>query len=60
MVKREHNKVTAAVYGRNEKPNTKTETVTDKARNAAIAGGAVTGFSKLQWKRLVNGLIKRE
>jgi hypothetical protein len=60
MVKREHNKVTAAVYGRNEKPNTKTETLTGKARNAAIASGAVTGFSKLQWKSLVNGLVKKE
>src|SRR5215203_850113 len=60
MVKRENNKVTAAVYGRNEKPNTDTETAADKARNAAIATGAITGFSKLQWKSLVNGLVKKE
>lgn len=58
MVKREHDTVTAAVYGRNEKPNTKAETVVDKARNTAIATGAITGFSKLQWKSLVNGLVK--
>jgi hypothetical protein len=60
MVKRQHNTVTAAVYGRNEKPNTQTETLSDKARNAAVAGGAITGFSKLQWKSLVNGLVKKE
>jgi len=60
MVKRQNNTVTAAVYGRNEKPNTKTETLTDKARNAAIASGAITGFSKLQWKSLVNGLVKKD
>ncbi len=52
--------VTAAVYGRNEKPNTHTETLTDKTRNAAVAGGAITGLAKLQWKSLVNGLVKKD
>jgi hypothetical protein len=60
MVKREKNTVTAAIYGRNEKPNTDTETIVDKARNTAIATGAVTGFAKLQWKSLVNGLVRKE
>jgi len=60
IVKREGKKITAAVYGRNEKPNTNTETLKDKLRNAAIATGAISGFSKLQWKSLVNGLIKKE
>jgi hypothetical protein len=60
IVKREDKKVTAAVYGRNEKPNTNTKTVIDKLRNTAIATGAVSGFSKLQWKSLVNGLIKKD
>lgn len=58
MVKRSGNKVSAEVHGRNEKPNTKAETIIDKARNTAIATGAVTGFAKLQWKSLVNGLLK--
>lgn len=58
IVKREKNKVIAGVYGRNEKPNTNTETVVDKIRNATIATGAISGFSKLQWKSLVNGLVK--
>jgi hypothetical protein len=60
LVKREGKKVTAGVYGRNEKPNTDTETVVDKVRNAAIATGAISGFSKLQWKSLVNGLVKKD
>ena len=58
LVKREKNKVTAGVYGRNEKPNTAAETLVDKARNTAVAAGAMTGFSKLQWKSLVNGLME--
>jgi hypothetical protein len=59
IVKRESNRITAGVYGRNEKPNTKADTVTDKLRNAAVGTGAITGFSKLQWKSLVNGLVKK-
>ena len=58
LVKREKNTVTAGVYGRNEKPNTAAETFIDKARNTAVAAGAMTGFSKLQWKSLVNGLME--
>jgi hypothetical protein len=59
MVKREGKKVIAGVYGRNEKPNTNTETQIDKIRNTAIAAGAITGFSKIQWKSLVNGLVSK-
>lgn len=58
IVERKGNKVTAAVYGRNEKPNTSAEKIVDKARNAAVATGAVNGFSKLQWKSLVKGFLK--
>jgi len=60
IVKREGEKIIAGVYGRNEKPNTNSETLKDKIRNAAIATGAISGFSKLQWKSLVNGLIKKD
>lgn len=60
MVRRERNKIIAGVYGRNEKPNTAAATAVDKVRNTAIATGAITGFSKLQWKSLVNGLIKKD
>lgn len=53
-------KVTAAVYGRNEKPNTDTQASIDTIRNSAIAAGAISGFSKVQWKSLVNGLVAKE
>lgn len=59
VVKRQGNTVTAAVYGRNEKPNTEAEALIDKARNTAVATGAISGFSKLQWKSLVTGLLQR-
>ena len=58
VVKREGTTITAAVYGRNEKPNVHAEKVVDKARNAAIATGAVGGFSKLQWKQLAKGIVE--
>jgi hypothetical protein len=60
IVKKEGKKITAGIYGRNEKPNIKTETVVDKIRNAVIGSGAITGFSKLQWKSLVNGWVKKD
>jgi len=58
IVKRNGTKITAGVYGRNEKPNTDAETIIDKARNATIATGATSGLAKLQWKSLVDGLLK--
>jgi hypothetical protein len=59
IVKRQGTQVSAAVRGRNEKPNTEAEAVVDKARNAAVATGATTGFSNIQWKSIVNGLLQR-
>lgn len=60
IVRRDGTKITAGVYGRNEKPNVKSETLLDKARNAIVGSGAITGFASLQWKGLVNGLLKQE
>jgi hypothetical protein len=60
IVRRDQNKIIAGVYGRNEKPNTAADAVIDKIRNAAIATGAISGFSKLQWKGLVEGLVERD
>lgn len=59
IVKKQGNRITAGVYGRNEKPNTDTEKVVDKLRNAAVATGAISGFSKIQWKSLVNGFVRK-
>jgi hypothetical protein len=50
--------VTAAVYGRNEKPNTDTNNLIDKVRNAVVGTTAIMGLSNIQWKNLVNGLLK--
>jgi hypothetical protein len=57
-VERENTKVTASVHGRNELPNTKTESVLDKARNAIVALGAMIGISTPQWKSLVKGVLE--
>jgi hypothetical protein len=59
VIKQEGKTVSAGVYGRNEKPNADTETAIDKARNMAVDISATGGFSKLQWKNLVNGLVKK-
>jgi hypothetical protein len=60
VVQRHGTLVSAEVHGRNEKPNTAAETLVDKARNATVATGAISAFSKLQWKALVNGLVSNE
>lgn len=57
IVSRKQLTVTAGVYGRNEVPNTKTDKLLDKARNALVGVPAAAGFSKLQWKKLVKGLL---
>lgn len=59
VVNRKGTEVKAAVYGRNEKPNTEAETFVDKVRNTAVATGATSGFSNIQWKSLVLGLLQR-
>jgi hypothetical protein len=61
IVRRDGAKVTAGVYGRNEKPNVKAaDTVIDKIRNAVVGTGGVSGLSKLQWQALVSGLLERK
>lgn len=58
LVRREGTTVIAAVHGRNEKPNAKADSLLDKARNLLFGGGAIAGASKLQWKALVEGLVR--
>ncbi|HYG01721.1 MAG TPA: hypothetical protein VD927_04705 [Chryseosolibacter sp.] len=57
VVQRNGREITAAVYGRNEKPNTDTTSVIDKVRNAVVGTTAIMGMSNVQWKNLVQGLI---
>ena len=56
MISRGNNYIHAAVYGRNESINTNA-CFTDKIRNMFIAIGGIMGFSKIQWKRLSDGLL---
>jgi hypothetical protein len=57
LVRRNGNTVSAEVHGRNESPNTEDTGVIDTIRNAVVAVGAMLGFSELQWKQLVKGII---
>lgn len=54
------NKVIAEVHGRNETPNNEDISLKDKIRNTLVAIGAMLGFSKIQWKSLTNGLVKKD
>ena len=56
-VTRTGNRIVAEVHGRNEKPNTGTNSITDKIRNAVVGTGAMLGLNKPQWKGLVMGLV---
>jgi hypothetical protein len=58
VVERQGTQVTAAVYGRNEIPNTETSNVIDKVRNAVVGVTAILGFSNVQWRNLVKGFIE--
>jgi hypothetical protein len=57
IVERHGKKVTAAVYGRNEVPNTATSNTFDKVRNVIVGMSAILGFSNMQWNNLVRGLL---
>jgi hypothetical protein len=56
-IQREKKRVTAEVHGRNEKPNTETGNTLDNLRNTIVGTTALTGFSDIQWKQLVKGIL---
>jgi len=58
-IERKNRLVIAAVNGRNETPNTKTNNVWAWIRNFFVAIGAMIGLNKPQWKSLVKGLLKK-
>ena len=60
VISRKDKTVTASVFGRNEVPNKNAEKVVDKIRNALVGVGAIAGGSKIQWKLLVTGLLKKD
>lgn len=57
-VTREGNKITAGIYDRNTKPN-KDANLIDKTRDMLVGLGAISVFSKFQWNKLVQGLLKK-
>ena len=60
IIVRRGTKIIASEQGRNEKPNTDTDKIVDKVRNAVVATGAKNGLAYPQWKALMEGLLKRE
>jgi hypothetical protein len=58
VLERNGSKVKAAVFGRNESPNTQTSNVIDKVRNAVVGTTAIAGFASVQWKNLIKGFIE--
>ncbi|MES3018687.1 MAG: hypothetical protein V4721_12945 [Bacteroidota bacterium] len=60
IVERRSTTISAEVHGRNENPNTSVNSLYDKLRNLIVSIGAILGFSKVQWKSFVNGLIQLE
>jgi hypothetical protein len=57
IVSREGNRVTAAIYDRNTQPNTDAQTAGDQMRNVLAGVAGMISFSKLQWRRLAEGLL---
>lgn len=56
VISKNENQLKAAIYGRNESPNYKANFL-DIIRNLLIALGGMSGFSKIQWKSLSDGLL---
>lgn len=57
-ITREDTLVTAAIYDRNINPNTESDSLIDKVRNAITGLFGEKLFSKIQWQALVDGLLK--
>ena len=59
LVTRKGKEVRAQILDRNTKPNEQAESTVDMIRDAAVGTVGIMGFSKIQWKGLVEGLIAR-
>lgn len=60
LIKRNRCKISAEIYARNEVPNFKDKSLSEKIRNQIVAVGGMLIGSKIQWEGLTNGLIKNE
>lgn len=59
IVMRKGNEVVAEERGRNEVPNDYTRNLIDRVRNLLVGLGASHGLSHLQWKSLMEGVLKK-
>lgn len=59
LVERRGNKVIASIHDRNTKPNTEAKRPADKVRDVVVGTAGVVSFSKIQWKNLTDGLLKK-
>jgi hypothetical protein len=57
IVTREGNKITAAIYDRNTKPNKDADLLVDEVRDRVIGVAGVLAFSRIQWKKLADSLL---
>jgi hypothetical protein len=60
IVTREGKKISVWIIDRNIKPNAEAASMTDKLRDTTIGMGAMGIFSKIQWQRLADALVKCE
>lgn len=60
FIRRNGKEVSAEVYARNETPNSKDKSISEKLRNKVVAVGGMLIGSKIQWEGLTDGLIKNE
>lgn len=60
FIRRNKNEISAEVYARNEIPNSKNKSLSEKIRNKVVAVGGMLIGSKIQWEGLTDGLIKYE
>ncbi|WP_127125849.1 hypothetical protein [Pseudoflavitalea rhizosphaerae] len=59
IVYREAEVITAAVFDRNIQPNKDAGNIVDKVRDLMAGSAGMLIFSKLQWKNLTEGLLKK-
>jgi hypothetical protein len=57
IVEREKNKITASIFDRNIKPNNDAGPIRDKARDLVVGAAGMLAFARIQWKKLVDGLL---
>ncbi|QBO59237.1 hypothetical protein [Chryseobacterium salivictor] len=60
IIKRSGKEISAEIYARNEVPNSKDKSISEKIRNKIVSVGGMLIGSKIQWEALTKGLIENE